>query len=166
MKPQPRVDPSGLFDVRYAAFLETVAQLRPQMGDGFEKRGIAHVEETARVDSWLWLHGVIPPSTRHGGEGGHPVLEAIHIDKVELKQGRVEVLARFSPACSWFSWSKNGEVQSIGASTTPSSEMELATISFRIVTQPSGRLRRGRASAAPTRRNGGLRRRLPERGRP
>jgi RNA polymerase sigma-70 factor (ECF subfamily) len=31
MKPQPRVDPSGLFDVRYTAFLETVTHLRPRL---------------------------------------------------------------------------------------------------------------------------------------
>jgi RNA polymerase sigma-70 factor (ECF subfamily) len=31
MKMQPRVDPNGLFDVRYAAFLETVAHLRARL---------------------------------------------------------------------------------------------------------------------------------------
>jgi RNA polymerase sigma-70 factor (ECF subfamily) len=31
MKLQPRVDPNGLFDVRYAAFLETVAHLRARL---------------------------------------------------------------------------------------------------------------------------------------
>lgn len=31
MKMQPRIDPTGLFDVRYAAFLETVAHLRGRL---------------------------------------------------------------------------------------------------------------------------------------
>src|SRR3954470_12059557 len=31
MKMQPRADPTGLFDVRYAAFLETVAHLRGRL---------------------------------------------------------------------------------------------------------------------------------------